>query len=233
MPTTDNVGLFGYIDKGIVKNLILDGFVIGNYCVGSLAGRFNGTFSNIINNAKVTATGGNAGTYFGCGPCNYNIKLLSVPEVGGSVIGDGNFPPNTKTQITAIATDEYVFVNWTDIYENVISTENPFEVILISDTIIIANFLDTLGILEDDIFDISIVPNPTDNDFNIIFENTEEQKISINLIDLSGRHILDIFDGIVSAGTQTYPITTKLPSGTYLVKFVIAGKQVVRKVVVR
>jgi len=165
-----------------------------------------------------------------------NFELLQYDLVvkaneGGTATGAGKYDCSSSQTITAISDSNYIFVNWTDKNNNVVSTNNPLEVILISDTIIIANF--GLSISEDDIFDISIVPNPTDSDFNIIFENTDEQKIKVELLDIEGKKLLDIFDGMASAGTQTYPITTKLPSGTYLVKFVIAGKQVVRKVVVR
>jgi predicted outer membrane repeat protein len=95
---------------------------------------------------------------------------------------------------------------------------------------------DNVSILENDIYDISIVPNPTENDFSIIFDNPESQTISIELIDLSGRKIFDIYSGFASTGKQIYNVVVNnylpLPSGTYFVKFVIKGKTAVKKIMI-
>ncbi len=167
----------------------------------------------------------------------FAVTIYAEPSFMGNITGGTTGLYNCGTELNLIAetTNDslYEFIHWTDGKNNILRKEPKISVIIESDTTIIAVFDIIGGVLEDDIFDISIVPNPTDNDFNIIFENTEEQKIKVELLDIEGKKLLDIFDDIASAGTQTYPITTKLPSGTYLVKFVIAGKQVVRKVVVR
>ena len=92
---------------------------------------------------------------------------------------------------------------------------------------------DGVGILEDDIYDISIVPNPAENDFSIIFNNTESQNISIELISIDGKNILDIYSGFASAEQHIYKVDKKLASGTYLVKFAIKGKTAIRKVIVK
>jgi len=89
--------------------------------------------------------------------------------------------------------------------------------------------------IEEDIneFDFVILPNPTDRDFNIIFDNPETQKVSIDLIDIEGKIIFSIFDGVVSAGIQVYRVNENLASGVYFVKFVFGNKVMLRKVVVR
>ena len=152
----------------------------------------------------------------------------------GAETGLYNCGERLKLKATSSNDSLYEFVCWTsDNIQDTLSFKDTLSITLKSDTIITAHFIDKVGISEDDIFDISIIPNPTDNDFNIIFENTDEQKIKVELLDIEGKKLLDIFDGIASAGTQTYPITTKLPSGTYLVKFMIDGKMAMRKVVVK
>jgi len=93
--------------------------------------------------------------------------------------------------------------------------------------------LKDVSISEHDNYNISIVPNPTENDFYIIFENPIEQVISIELLDILGRTILNIFDDIASEGKQIYPLDVKLLSGTYFVKFIIKEKPVVRKLIVK
>ena len=89
------------------------------------------------------------------------------------------------------------------------------------------------GILEIDVYEISIVPNPTENDFTITFENPDAQMISVELLDISGKNILDIFNGFAETGTQIYKVNLPLPSGTYFIKFVINDKPVIRNVIVK
>jgi hypothetical protein len=79
---------------------------------------------------------------------------------------------------------------------------------------------------------IRVAPNPTDNDFNVIFDNTENQAVSIELIDIEGKIIQNIFTGIAPTGRQEYPVNVNLLSGAYLVKFTTKDKVVVRKLVV-
>ena len=82
-------------------------------------------------------------------------------------------------------------------------------------------------------FDIIIAPNPTEKDFFIIFDNPQKQKIMIDLIDLEGKFIENICDGILSAGWQTYKVDTKLlASATYFVKMIFNDKIIVRRVIV-
>jgi len=91
---------------------------------------------------------------------------------------------------------------------------------------------DGVGIREDGSFDILVLPNPTDRDFNIIFDNPETQKVSVDLIDIEGKIIFSIFDGVVSAGIQVYRVNETLASGVYFVRFVFGNKVMLRKVVV-
>ena len=92
---------------------------------------------------------------------------------------------------------------------------------------------DDVGIRKDGSFDVLVLPNPTDRDFNIIFDNPETQKVSIDLIDIEGKIIFSIFDGVVSAGIQVYRVNENLASSVYFVKFVFGNKVMLRKVVVR
>jgi hypothetical protein len=91
---------------------------------------------------------------------------------------------------------------------------------------------DGIGIKEDGSFDILVLPNPTDRDFNIIFDNPETQGISIELIDVEGKKVFTVYDGVASAGWQIFRVNENLASGIYFVKFVVKGKVMVRKVVI-
>ncbi len=162
----------------------------------------------------------------------FNLNLNATG--GGSAMGKGKYNCGTSNTIGAIPSKDHIFVNWTNTAGKEVSKENPLEVVLMSDTTLTANFLDTLGILEDNIYDISIVPNPADIDFSVIFDNTDEQKISIELIDISGAKILDIYEGIASIGKNIYKVNSqKLANETYFVKFIIKEKAVIRKVIVK
>ncbi|MCL2040088.1 MAG: T9SS type A sorting domain-containing protein [Bacteroidetes bacterium] len=168
---------------------------------------------------------------------NYSIiqyELTFGSSENGSVDLEGTFEIDCgeTIEITAIPDDEHEFVNWTDNTGVVVSTANPLEIIVESDTTIIANF-QYVSIKEEDIYDISVVPNPADGEFNIIFNNTDAQRISIELLDISGAKVLDIFEGFASATNHIYKVDTPLLSGTYLIKLNINGKIAVRKVIVK
>ena len=162
------------------------------------------------------------------------FEITIAASENGVVIPDGTFEYDCEQTITITAEpdEDYIFVYWIDAGGNEISTENPLDVIIKSDTNLTAIF-EFDGILEYDIYDISIVPNPADKEFNIIFDNPDEQGISIELLDISGRNILNIFEGFAASGPQTYKLESPLPSGTYLIKFLINNKPVIRKVIVK
>ena len=90
---------------------------------------------------------------------------------------------------------------------------------------------DGIGIKESN-YNIIVAPNITDKEFFIIFENDKEQKVSIELFDVVGRNILDIFNGIAKVGMQIFRVYEKLASGVYLVKVLIGDNVFVRKVII-
>jgi len=160
----------------------------------------------------------------------FDLELIVAG--GGSVQGAGKYDCGTTRTIKAIPDDGANFVNWTDDAGNEISKEMSLEVVLTSDTTLTANF--SSGILEYDNYDISIVPNPSDGDFNIVFDNTEEQMISVELLDIAGGFIQNIFEGMAPAERLIYSVNNRrLASGTYFVKFEIKGNVVIRKVIMK
>ena len=162
----------------------------------------------------------------------YNLTLNVNSKDRGNVTGAGRYLCGDSIEIEAIPNDGFMFVNWTDESNNIISDKSKYKIAIKDYYTLIANF-GIVGILEDDIYDISVVPNPTEKDFNIIFDNTEEQTISIELLDISGRNILEIYSGFASAEKHIYKVDKKLLSGTYFVRFVIKGKIAIRKVIVK
>ncbi|MCL2039717.1 MAG: T9SS type A sorting domain-containing protein [Bacteroidetes bacterium] len=167
----------------------------------------------------------------------FAVTIYTYPTYMGDITGatTGTYYCDTVLNLQATPTNSevYAFKNWTDDNNNIISTDSNISVLITNDTTLIANFINIIGITEDDIYDISIVPNPVENYFNIIFNNPDEQRISIHLLDISGTTILDIFEGFASQGEQNYNIDKKLSSGTYFIKIVANGNAVFRKVIVK
>ena len=95
---------------------------------------------------------------------------------------------------------------------------------------------DYSGIKEDGSFDILTLPNPTDGDFTIIFDNPIEQKIIIEMFDLESKKVINICNEIVSAGYQVYRVDIMkkpLASATYFIRFMVGDELFIRKVIVK
>ena len=98
--TGDNAGLFGYVDKGVIKNLVVEGEVNGNSAAGIVGYLNAGTVENCANRADVSggsAVGGVVGNANGAftidGCCNTGDITGTTGYVGGVVgqaFGSGN-----------------------------------------------------------------------------------------------------------------------------------------------
>ncbi len=87
LPTTNNVGFFGYIGAGaVVRNVgLLGGSVTGNSDVGGLAGYSDGAISN--GSATGSVSGGPAGNIGGLVGANYGAGTIGNSYATGSVSG--------------------------------------------------------------------------------------------------------------------------------------------------
>lgn len=80
---------------------------------------------------------------------------------------------------------------------------------------------------------ISISPNPFQNESNITLTLSKAEKVSINIHDLTGRKVADVFNGVQNDNTSSYKIEkSNLSSGVYMVKIVVGDHQIIRKVLV-
>ena len=80
----------------------------------------------------------------------------------------------------------------------------------------------------DTIYNIKIVPNPSDGNFSVMFNNPEDEYVSINLIDYAGR-IINLCHSFVSAGEQVYRFNENLSSGTYLILMRIGNNEAAKQ----
>ena len=102
------------------------------------------------------------------------------------------------------------------------------------DITIIANFIEDKESIEDVIKNstVSILPNPTNADFTVSFDVIKPSNMKIVLTDLSGREILDIYNGFVVDGLFAKTIkTANLARGVYFVKILIDENYITEKII--
>ena len=71
--------------------------------------------------------------------CTYSINASSKPSAGGTVSGGGNYTKGSNCTITATASENYHFVNWTE-NGSVVSTDPEYSFIVMGNRTLIANF---------------------------------------------------------------------------------------------
>jgi hypothetical protein len=79
---------------------------------------------------------------------------------------------------------------------------------------------------------LSIFPNPVSDKLSIEYWSLQESKITIELLDLSGKIVRAVFEGI-HHGKQTYTWTKDLPSGMYLCRIVPKNKIITKPFVIQ
>jgi hypothetical protein len=66
---------------------------------------------------------------------------------------------------------------------------------------------------------INIVPNPTSGQANVIIDANTETTISVDLYDMTGRLVGNIYTGIMEVGKKSITFgTDNITSGVYLIK---------------
>lgn len=79
-----------------------------------------------------------------------------------------------------------------------------------------------------------IFPNPSKGITCMPVMTAQPQTISVEMLDITGRKIQDIYKGETRMGDNKYFVnTTDFASGTYLIKYNIGGKEVVKKLIVK
>ncbi len=70
---------------------------------------------------------------------------------------------------------------------------------------------------------LSIFPNPAADQVDVVYYNTSEEHISIELLDATGRNLGTIFSGM-HQGTHAYKHALNLPTGVYFCRILAEGK---------
>ena len=83
-----------------------------------------------------------------------------------------------------------------------------------------------------------VYPNPSGGEFNISFILTEPSEVELNIVDLQGRVLSNLFSGKLETGEQTYKwnpadqIKGKRTRGMYFAELIVNGQKQVTKLVV-
>ena len=80
---------------------------------------------------------------------------------------------------------------------------------------------------------VSLLPNPTAGETNLVFTLTKGTKASVQVMDVTGRVVTQIAEQNLSAGTHALPIVTQnLPGGVYNIRLATAQGTVTTRLVV-
>jgi hypothetical protein len=151
----------------------------------------------------------------------YNVLTSSSPTVGGNTTGDGSYTESSNVSVSATPNMGYSFVNWTENGIEV-STSSNYSFTITSNRELVANFELTSSIAENAINSsgISIYPNPTNGQFEIITN------------DFSSAEICDVFGKIIYRSNINFIDLTDHPTGVYLIKvYTMNGAQSIKRIV--
>ena len=73
-------------------------------------------------------------------------------------------------------------------------------------------------------------PNPFNNQFSITIILEKRQMVDVQLIDIIGRNVQNIFNGELSIGKRDFSIKTELPTGIYFLKIHTNERLLIRKI---
>ena len=79
-----------------------------------------------------------------------------------------------------------------------------------------------------------VYPNPAQDNTNIAFSLDKSQNVQLDIVDMTGRSVMEVYSGDLASGDHTFPIGEgTLSNGIYLVRLVTSeGRAVTQKLVV-
>lgn len=82
-----------------------------------------------------------------------------------------------------------------------------------------------------EVMQASVYPNPAASDLTVDLYLKQPGKVSIDLVSMQGRVIMDLPEKTLTAGSHLIPATLDVPQGIYLLRIHCNGHTIVRKVV--
>lgn len=79
-----------------------------------------------------------------------------------------------------------------------------------------------------------VFPNPAQDNTNIAFALDKSQNVKLDIVDMTGRSVMEVYSGDLAAGEHTFPVSEgTLSNGIYLVRLMTSeGRAVTQKLVV-
>ena len=162
-----------------------------------------------------------------------DTPTLSVATVGsGSVTRDpdqASYGCDTPVTLTAVPDPGWHFVAWSG---DAAGSDNPLSVVMNGDKSITATFGNVLSIddpgASTDFALTRITPNPTADAAVIEYVVAREARVKLTVVDLQGRTVAVLHDGVKAAGRHQVSWTTsrsagRLAAGVYFVRYEAAG----------
>ncbi|NLN95123.1 MAG: T9SS type A sorting domain-containing protein, partial [Bacteroidales bacterium] len=167
-----NLGLINYT-LTLIANPSAGGIVTGagNYSYGSIVSinavpnagysfvnwtNLNGNIISTDQSVTISMPSNNLTLIANFQPISYTLTLIANPSAGGTVAGTGNYNYGNIVNINAVPNSGYVFVNWTNLQGNVISTEPAATISMPPNNLtLIANF-------EPVVYTLTLIANPTE-----------------------------------------------------------------------
>ena len=158
---------------------------------------------------------------------NFEIPMVEIttevnPEEAGSVIGAGTYHYGDEVTLTIVRNEDWSFQNWTENGE-VVSVEMNYTFIATEDRVLIANFIFTEGIGENNI-SANVYPNPTSGEITLEGEG-------LNHVRIVSAYGQTVYNAKVE-GDQVRIDLSNVAKGIYMMHIEAEGGQTVRKIVV-
>ena len=153
----------------------------------------------------------------------FEITASVDPEEAGTITGAGTYNYGETVTLTAEANTDFRFENWTENGE-VISEEATLTFTVEGDRQLVAHFINTVGIAENDALTVSIYPNPVSDKLTI--ETSEPVKM-VEIYSINGALLAKqvncsekIEINVANYAFGTYMIRLTTDNGVEIRKFV-------------
>lgn len=88
-------------------------------------------------------------------------------------------------------------------------------------------------IITDNNINLVIYPNPVEDNLSIRFDMPQDEFVSVDVLDMTGRKVASLYNGNASGHQLLDYDTQQLTAGVYMVSIKLAGQQITKRVVVK